>query len=85
MHVEMSKLHLTPDLPQTQILAGEDATTAQHKCQELQFQGVVLCHLLIEEKETWLNDKAAIVDCLKKIWMSETYHTRFKNVCKCLV
>ena len=65
---------------QTQILASEDAATAQIKCQELQYQGVALCHLLIQEKETWLTDKAAIVDCLKKIWMSEAFHARFTTV-----
>ena len=65
---------------QTQILTTEDTPTAQHKCQELQYQGVALCHLLVEEKEAWLNNKPAVVDCLKKIWMSEAYHARFKNV-----
>ena len=61
-------------------MASEDAATAQVKCQELQYQGVALCHLLIQEKETWLTDKAAIVECLKKIWMSEAFHARFTTV-----
>ena len=72
---------LSPTHTQTQILTSEDSPTAHHKCQELQYQGIALCHLLVDEKEAWLNNKPAVVECLKKIWMSETYHERFKNVC----
>ncbi|KAL5497639.1 hypothetical protein EMCRGX_G014148 [Ephydatia muelleri] len=46
------------------------------KKRELQYQGILLCHLLIEHKESWIKDMPAIVECLKKIWMSETYHAQ---------
>ena len=65
---------------QSQIRASEEAATAQVKCQELQYQGVALCHLLVEEKEAWLIDKTAIIDCLKKMWMSEAFHAKFTTV-----
>lgn len=67
-------------LLQSQIRASEEAATAQVKCQELEYQGVALCHLLVDEKEAWLIDKTAIIDCLKKMWMSEAFHAKFTTV-----
>lgn len=58
-------------------LTGDDTAT---KRQELQFQGVALCHHLVEGKEAWIKDQSVMVDFLKKIWVSNTYHIKLASV-----
>ena len=55
-----------------QVPGTDDGTMLKKR--ELQYQGILLCHLLIEHKESWIKDMPTIVECLKKIWVSEAYH-----------
>jgi hypothetical protein len=35
---------------------------------------------LVENDEEWIKDKLVLVEELKNIWMSESYHTRIMKV-----
>ena len=70
-------------------LNGDYCTFIQEKCeapphkrQELQFQGVSLCHLLVEKDSNWIKDKDKLpmVECLKKVWLNEDYSIRVGKV-----
>jgi len=68
-------------LSYTCLLSASTDVQTQHKRKELQFQGVKLCHLLVEKDESWIRGKTGVVDCLKKIWLAEDYASRMSKVC----
>ncbi|XP_064401908.1 transformation/transcription domain-associated protein-like isoform X2 [Halichondria panicea] len=54
-------------------LLGDDSAV---KRRELQFQGVSLCHMLVEGNEEWIKDQPLMVDFLRKMWVAEAYHSK---------
>lgn len=41
---------------------------------------LLLFSFLLEQDEEWIQDKTTVVDYLKKIWLSEAYHTLIVKV-----
>ncbi len=59
---------------------GDDSAV---KRQELQFQGVSLCHLLVERDQAWIKEQALVVDFLRKMWVADSYHSKLASVSVC--
>ena len=68
---------LLPPLPGSAQLPPTEQVVA--KLHELNYQGLFLCHLLVQEREEWIADKPVLVDHLRKLWTNDGFHSRLTS------